>query len=531
MRSAVVAAAYLLGSIPFSYLVARRRGVDVRTVGSGNVGATNVMRSVGRGAGPARLRPRFPEGRGRLRGSAALRRAGRARCPRCARRWPCSATCIPVWLRFRGGKGVATGAGAFLPLAPVATLAALVDLRRGAGRRPLRLGGLHRGHAGARLRRVPPRRVPTSVVRAAAGMALLIVWKHRANLERIARGTENRLGARRPTVTMSRSGRARRRLVGHGAGRAPRARGRAGAAVGARPGAWRARSTTRARQPRLPARRHPAPGAGRDRRPRPRPWPGRRACSWSSPPHICRAVYRRAAPLLAPGAVLVSATKGLETDTLQRMTRGGGGGSARPSRWPCCRAPPSRWRWRGASPPRWWSPPAMAAVAEAVQREVSGRHLPRLHQRRRGRRRAGGRAQERDRDRGRHPRTASATATTPRPRSSRAAWRRSPASRWRWAAAPTPWPASPAWATSSSPARARSRATARSARRWAPGARWRRRSSSTHMVAEGRAHHARRLRAGGARGRRDADRGADEGGAARRASRRARRWRTSCCAA
>ena len=52
-------AAYLLGSIPFSYLVARQRGVDVRTVGSGNVGATNVMRSAGRAAGPRRLRPRL----------------------------------------------------------------------------------------------------------------------------------------------------------------------------------------------------------------------------------------------------------------------------------------------------------------------------------------------------------------------------------------------------------------------------------------------------------------------------------------
>ena len=50
-RAGVVVAAYLLGSIPFSFLVARRRGVDVRAVGSGNVGATNVMRNVGRSAG------------------------------------------------------------------------------------------------------------------------------------------------------------------------------------------------------------------------------------------------------------------------------------------------------------------------------------------------------------------------------------------------------------------------------------------------------------------------------------------------
>jgi glycerol-3-phosphate acyltransferase PlsY len=193
LRAAVVLAAYLLGSIPFSYLVARRRGVDVRTVGSGNVGATNVMRSVGRGAGVLAFVLDFLKG-------AAASQLGRLVEPHSPLPALCAVMAVlghmyPVWLRFRGGKGVATGAGAFLPLAPVATLAALatfavalavaryVSLASIAGTLVLAFAAFLLG-------------APTPVVRAAAGMAVLIVWKHRANLQRIARGTENRLGRR-----------------------------------------------------------------------------------------------------------------------------------------------------------------------------------------------------------------------------------------------------------------------------------------------------------------------------------------------
>lgn len=197
VRAGVLLAAYLLGSIPFSYLVARRRGVDVRTVGSGNVGATNVMRHVGRGAGLLAFALDF------LKGVAASL-LGRLAEPDSPLPALCATMAVvghmyPVWLRFRGGKGVATGAGAFLPLAPAATVAALVtfgmvlavsryvSIASMAGTLVLAFAAFLLG-------------APTSVVRAAAGMAVLIVWKHRGNLQRIARGTERRMGARRSTA-------------------------------------------------------------------------------------------------------------------------------------------------------------------------------------------------------------------------------------------------------------------------------------------------------------------------------------------
>jgi glycerol-3-phosphate acyltransferase PlsY len=193
LRVAVVLAAYLLGSIPFSYLVARRRGVDVRAVGSGNVGATNVMRSVGRGAGLLAFALDFLKG-------AVASLLGRLVDPHSPLPALCAVLAVlghmyPVWLRFRGGKGVATGAGAFLPLAPVATAAALVTFAAAlAVARYVSLASI----AGTLVLAVAAFLLggPTPVVRAAAGMAVLIVWKHRANLQRIARGTENRLGRR-----------------------------------------------------------------------------------------------------------------------------------------------------------------------------------------------------------------------------------------------------------------------------------------------------------------------------------------------
>lgn len=193
LQAGVVAAAYLLGSIPFSYIVARSRGVDVRRVGSGNVGATNVMRSVGRGAGLVAFALDF------VKGAAATLLAQRVDpqgpLPAMAAAAAVVGHMYPLWLRFRGGKGVATGAGAFLPLAPLAIAAALVAFAVAlAITRYVSVGSLVGCATLAALAYAT--RGPSPVAVAATVTALLVVWKHRANLARIAQGTENRLGGR-----------------------------------------------------------------------------------------------------------------------------------------------------------------------------------------------------------------------------------------------------------------------------------------------------------------------------------------------
>ena len=191
-----LALAYLLGSIPFSYLVARSRGIDVRTVGSGNVGATNVMRSAGRAAGLAAFFLDF------LKGSAATWLALRLAGPTIAAAAAVTAVLghmYPVWLSFKGGKGVATGAGAFLPIIPIAAISGLVVFALVArATRYASVGSI----AGASTLPVAAlaMRAPAAFTAAAAVAALLIVGKHRGNLSRIRAGTERRLGGPRPAA-------------------------------------------------------------------------------------------------------------------------------------------------------------------------------------------------------------------------------------------------------------------------------------------------------------------------------------------
>jgi glycerol-3-phosphate acyltransferase PlsY len=190
------AGAYLLGSLPFSFLVARWFGVkDVRTVGSGNVGATNVMRSAGALAGA--LAFLLDASKGALAALAARAWLGPAdpMVP-VAGAVAVLGHMYPVWLGFRGGKGVATGAGAFLPLAPSAAAAGLVAfvLTLAATRyvsaaslvgAAVLAGGTF--VAGA----------PAATCWTAVAVAALVVAKHRENLKRLAAGTESRLGRAR----------------------------------------------------------------------------------------------------------------------------------------------------------------------------------------------------------------------------------------------------------------------------------------------------------------------------------------------
>jgi glycerol-3-phosphate acyltransferase PlsY len=189
----VVALAYLAGSIPFSFLVARAFGVhDVRQVGSGNVGATNVLRSAGKAAGALALLLDL------AKGAAASALAGRLAPGEVA--LPAAAALVavvghmyPVWLRFRGGKGVATGFGAFAPLAPLAATSALAVFALVAlATRFVSLGSV----AGAAVLALVALalRGPDPVAISAACTAALVVLRHRSNLRRILGGTERRVG-------------------------------------------------------------------------------------------------------------------------------------------------------------------------------------------------------------------------------------------------------------------------------------------------------------------------------------------------
>lgn len=198
VRVAALLAAYLLGSVPFSYLVARRKGVDVRSVGSGNVGATNVMRNVSLAAGLIAFVLDAAKGAVAVMLARLLEPAGPL--PVLAGVMAVLGHMYPVWLRFRGGKGVATGAGAFLPLVPLATAGALAAFALAlALTRYVSLGSIIGSATLAVLAFLGG--APPVVSRAASGIALLITWKHRSNLQRIAQGTENRLGRRRPEPT------------------------------------------------------------------------------------------------------------------------------------------------------------------------------------------------------------------------------------------------------------------------------------------------------------------------------------------
>jgi glycerol-3-phosphate acyltransferase PlsY len=189
----VVAVAYLIGSIPFSFLVARAFGVhDVRRVGSGNVGATNVLRNAGKAAGVLALL--LDLGKGAAASALAGRLApGDAVMPAAAAVAAVVGHMFPVWLRFEGGKGVATGLGAFAPLDPKAALAALLAfVVVAAATRYVSLGSVAGGVTLAAV--AFALRGPDPVAIAATLTFALVVFRHRSNLRRILGRTERRVG-------------------------------------------------------------------------------------------------------------------------------------------------------------------------------------------------------------------------------------------------------------------------------------------------------------------------------------------------
>jgi glycerol-3-phosphate acyltransferase PlsY len=198
-----VVTGYFLGSIPTGFLVARSRGIDIRSVGSGNMGATNVFRTLGKGPGILVLLIDA------LKGAAAVIVARTFFVP-LADTHP-SVALVPMiaalsavlghnytcWLGFKGGKGIATSAGVLAALVPIPFLITLATwILVFALSRYVSLASI----VAAAVLPVATalHREPLPVVCLTLLLALLAIWKHRPNMERLLAGTENRIGKPKP---------------------------------------------------------------------------------------------------------------------------------------------------------------------------------------------------------------------------------------------------------------------------------------------------------------------------------------------
>lgn len=184
-----LAIAYLLGSIPFAYLAGRLRGVDLRTVGSGNLGATNVFRTLGRSWGVGVMVLDIAKGLAAVLVATALTDDP----------WPLAAAIaailghvFPVWLGFRGGKGVAVAAGALIGLMPVVSLVLVVAwFAIVLVTRYVSVASITCAVACAPLAALLGE--PWPYVALAAAASVMVLLRHRENMRRLLRGEESRI--------------------------------------------------------------------------------------------------------------------------------------------------------------------------------------------------------------------------------------------------------------------------------------------------------------------------------------------------
>ena len=198
----VVIGSYLLGSIPFGYLAGRIAGIDIRSCGSGNVGATNVMRTLGRGYGYPVFAGDFLKGFGSVKMSIliATRAQPEWNSPEMFGIVAAISSVLghsfPVWLRFKGGKGVATSAGALFGLAPIAALVGVaIWILTFWLTRYVSVASIAAAAA------LPLIILITTWLSRTTGkllfcssvcLAAVVIWRHRSNLSRLMRGTEPR---------------------------------------------------------------------------------------------------------------------------------------------------------------------------------------------------------------------------------------------------------------------------------------------------------------------------------------------------
>ena len=196
---AIVVGAYLIGSIPTGYLVGRAKGIDIRTAGSGNIGATNAMRVLGKPAGILVLLMDALKGYAAAKwlcvGLLELFNVPGAEmetyqiiagiCAVLGHNYTC-------WLKFKGGKGISTSAGVFFALAPLATGIALgtwiivLALCRYAS-----VASIAAATALPLTVWLTPSSLTLRIVTTALG--LLAIFRHKGNIQRLARGTESRV--------------------------------------------------------------------------------------------------------------------------------------------------------------------------------------------------------------------------------------------------------------------------------------------------------------------------------------------------
>ena len=188
----LIISAYLLGSVPTGYLLGSLTGIDVRKAGSGNVGATNVARVLGKGRGVLTLIA--DTAKGWLPVFAALAIGLSLPSAVLAGTAAFLGHLYPIFLRFEGGKGVATALGVLLCLAPTATFILLgIFVATVATSRFVSLSSITAAVAAPFALWIAGH--PPVVVAAGGFMAAMITWRHRGNLQRLLAGNEPKFGA------------------------------------------------------------------------------------------------------------------------------------------------------------------------------------------------------------------------------------------------------------------------------------------------------------------------------------------------
>jgi glycerol-3-phosphate acyltransferase PlsY len=197
----VIVGSYLLGSVPFGYLAGQFAGIDIRTAGSGNVGATNVVRVLGKRYGYPVFALDFLKGFGAVKISMLIATSPPPDWNSPPTLGVIAALCsvlghsYPPWLKFKGGKGVATAAGALLALMPIAVLigAAVWILIFWVTRYvslasvttaillPIVILVISWGNENSKI-----------IFYFSVCLAAVVIWRHRSNLSRLMRGTEPR---------------------------------------------------------------------------------------------------------------------------------------------------------------------------------------------------------------------------------------------------------------------------------------------------------------------------------------------------